>query len=68
MKGTITAIIAGKGYGFIRDEQGQDRVFHARSTADFDKLREGMTVAFEPWSVPKAEKNNGLRARDVVQA
>ena len=73
MKGTITTIKSnagqGGGFGFIRDENGQDRFFHLSSvTAGIPA--EGRDVDFEGYALKgsgpdDAKKNNGLRARNV---
>lgn len=78
MKGVITAIIRRRegqngGYGFLRDEQNQERFFHARNLRDlkgavvpglFEKLLEGTAVEFVP--VTDGSRGNGLRAEHVV--
>jgi cold shock CspA family protein len=53
----------GAGYGFLTDTNGEDRFFHANSVkgTDFDHLKEGLTVEFEPYT----EEGRGLRAREV---
>jgi cold shock CspA family protein len=60
----------GVGYGFIQDEAGQDRFFSHSNVVGttFDKLREGLTVEFEPISVPGRGRNGseGLRADHVT--
>lgn len=74
MKGTITTIKRGKpeqtfakgcgsGFGFIRDEDGKDRFFAHNSVdgANFDDLKEGLAVEFEPYEM----EGRGLRARGV---
>lgn len=73
MTGTITAIIRKRegqngGFGFIKDEHGQERFFHAHNLipvrqVNFEKLREGQAVEFEPVAVKG--KGNGLRAEKV---
>lgn len=64
MKGTIKAVKRDKGFGFIRDEAGQDRFFHANHLEGiaFDDLQEGSAVEFEPY----VEKDKGQRARRVT--
>ena len=74
MKGTITTIKRGKpgqkfakgcgsGFGFIRDENGVDRLFAHNSVegANFDELQEGLSVEFEPFTMD----GKGERARRV---
>lgn len=76
MTGIVSAIIRrregqteGGGYGFIIDEQNQERFFHAHNLRNisYAKLREGMKVTFTPVELPPAGgKANGLRAEDVI--
>jgi len=74
MKGTISAIIRrgegqNGGFGFIIDEDGQERFFHARHLvpkslqAQFETIKEGTVVTFSPVNVPG--RGNGLRAEHV---
>lgn len=74
MKGHISAIIRraegqNGGFGFIIDENGQERFFHARHLvpktlqAQFESLAEGTAVTFTPVNVPG--RGNGLRAEGV---
>lgn len=73
MTGVVTAIIRKNlkeqkngGFGFIRDEQNQERFFHAHNLrgTSFEKLREGSHVEFTPLNI--GGKGNGLRCEDVV--
>lgn len=80
MRGVITAIIRRRegqngGYGFIRDQNNEERFFHARNlrNADgdvvpglFEKLLEGTSVEFVP--VTDGSRGNGLRAEHVCLA
>jgi cold shock CspA family protein len=73
MIGTVTNIkrktgieSRGAGFGFIRDEEGQDRFFHARDIIGgsglFDVvIKEGVRVLFTP-TTGASGKGNGLRA------
>lgn len=63
MKGVIKALKKDSGYGFLRDEIGQDRFFHANHVEEttFQQLQEGLAVEFEPYEEP----GKGLRAREV---
>jgi cold shock protein len=47
--GTIARLMADRGFGFIRDERGQELFFHATSVegATFEELHEGQRVEFE---------------------
>jgi cold shock CspA family protein len=56
------------GYFFVKDSQGHDRFAHARDLvcpSDFEILREGQLVEFEPMTVQNAARGNGLRAERV---
>jgi cold shock CspA family protein len=65
VKGRITAIKRAKFFGFIRDEQGVDRFFHANACDTlFDQLQEGLDVTFEPYDEP-GRGTKGHRARRV---
>jgi CspA family cold shock protein len=48
-KGTIRQLIADRGFGFIRTEEGEDLFFHRNELqgVDYDSLREGQQVEFE---------------------
>ena len=74
MKGIITTLIPieqdehGKlkgGFGFIRDEEGRDRFFHARDLRDFSfyDLRLQMHAEFDRQD--GGGRGNGLRAENV---
>ena len=69
MTGEILAVLQKKGYGFIRDEDGQERFFHAnsvmsgdvKSAALFTGLEIGMKVRFKAVEI----QGKGLRAENV---
>lgn len=79
MTGVVTAIIRKRegqngGFGFIRDENGDERFFHVHNliggSVSFERLTEGARVTFTPITLPaqtsKAGKLvNGLRADKV---
>lgn len=77
MKGTITTVIPVRiegdkkkgGFGFIKDEEGRDRFFHARDVQGtrFDQLSQDNAVEFEAVEVGNG-KGNGLRAEKVRRA
>ena len=48
-KGTIRRLIANRGYGFIKVEQGEDLFFHRSDIegVEFATLSEGQEVEFE---------------------
>lgn len=62
MKGTIFSLIKHRGFGFILDEEGVKRFFHAKKVTrgNFDLLEIGQRVEFEP-----IETAQGLRAENV---
>lgn len=73
MTGVITAIYRKKGYGFIRDENDDDRFFHARDVRPdgaFEEMEEGDRVTFTPLSGCRGRQGagNGLRADKVRRA
>lgn len=63
MKGTIKRLVSDKGFGFIRDDRGQEFFFH-RSSVDgsFDMLREGQEVTFEEESSSKGPRASRVRS------
>lgn len=65
MTGTVFAIIRGKGYGFLRDSESNERFFHANNLRgiEFADLEEGMSVEFKP--IQAQGHGNGLRAECV---
>jgi cold shock protein len=59
--GTIKRLVRDRGFGFIRDEGGQEWFFHRSSVeGSFDSLNEGQRVSFE--EEPSAK---GPRAANV---
>ena len=65
MKGQVRTIRADKGFGFIKDEGGNEYFFHSSAVegAGFDALREGEHVEFSVGQGPK-----GPRAEHVTAA
>ncbi len=47
--GTIKRLVRDRGFGFIRDDNGQEWFFHRSAVRDgsFDQLNEGQRVSFE---------------------
>jgi cold shock CspA family protein len=75
VRGTIKSVIKkqeGKphkgGFGFIIDEHGEERFFHAnnlvKGSPRFEDLKEGSPVEFEPVT-NTGGKHGGLRAESV---
>ena len=61
--GTIKRIVRDRGFGFLRDELGQDWFFHRSgvTSTDFDKLTEGQRVSFDEEASPKGPRATNLR-------
>ncbi|MTD39662.1 cold shock domain-containing protein [Erwinia sp. CPCC 100877] len=60
MKGTITTWFQDKGFGFIKDENGDNRYFHVIKVANPELIKKDAAVTFEPTS-----NNKGLSASAV---
>ncbi|KGD82579.1 cold shock CspA family protein [Pantoea sp. PNA 14-12] len=57
MNGTITTWFQDKGFGFIKDENGDNRYFHVIKVANPDLIKKDASVTFEPTT-----NNKGLSA------
>ncbi|BBU99630.1 'Cold-shock' DNA-binding domain [Providencia rettgeri] len=57
MNGTITTWFEDKGFGFIKDENGDNRYFHVVKVANPDLIKKNAAVTFEPTT-----NNKGLSA------
>jgi cold shock CspA family protein len=57
MNGTITTWFKDKGFGFIKDENGENRYFHVIKVANPDLIKKDAAVTFEPGT-----NNKGLSA------
>ncbi|MFP1877341.1 cold-shock protein [Lonsdalea quercina] len=60
MNGTITTWFKDKGFGFIQDENGDNRYFHVIKVANPDLIKKDAAVTFEPTT-----NNKGLSAYAV---
>ena len=63
MQGTIQTIRAERGFGFLRDAEGDDVFFHRSVVlppANFATLTVGMVVEFEQESGPKGTRATTL--------
>ncbi|MDU4436461.1 cold-shock protein [Superficieibacter electus] len=60
MNGTITTWFKDKGFGFIKDENGENRYFHVIKVANPDLIKKDAAVTFEPGT-----NNKGLSAYAV---
>jgi cold shock CspA family protein len=57
MKGTITTWFQDKGFGFIKDENGDNRYFHVIKVSNPELIKKDAAVTFEPGT-----NNKGLSA------
>lgn len=48
MNGTITTWFEDKGFGFIKDEEGNNRYFHVIKVINPELIKKGASVTFEP--------------------
>lgn len=60
MNGTITTWFKDKGFGFIKDENGDNRYFHVIKVANPELIKKDAQVTFEPTT-----NNKGLSAYAV---
>ncbi|QKJ86939.1 cold shock domain-containing protein [Paramixta manurensis] len=60
MNGTITTWFQDKGFGFIKDENGDNRYFHVVKVANPELIKKNASVTFEPTT-----NNKGLSAYAV---
>jgi len=60
MNGTITTWFKDKGFGFIKDENGDNRYFHVIKVANPELIKKDAAVTFEPTT-----NNKGLSAYAV---
>ncbi|CCG88011.1 cold-shock protein [Erwinia piriflorinigrans] len=63
MNGTITTWFKDKGFGFIKDENGENRYFHVIKVANPELIKKDAAVTFEPTT-----NNKGLSAYAVKVA
>ena len=62
--GTIKRLVRERGFGFIRDEGGQEWFFHRSSVPDsFEQLNEGQRVSFEEEPSQKGPRAGNVRAQ-----
>ena len=62
--GTIKRLVRDRGFGFIRDEGGQEWFFHRSSVTagGFESLNEGQRVAFDEKPSAKGPRAGNIRA------
>ena len=66
--GTIVRIVRDRGFGFIREENGNELFFHATGvtgTTPFDNLSEGQQVSYDKG---RDDRGRGERATNVQPA
>jgi CspA family cold shock protein len=61
--GTIKRLVRDRGFGFIRDDGGQEFFFHRSAVRDgsFDQLNEGQRVSFDEEPSGKGPRANNIR-------
>ncbi len=67
-QGTIARVIADRGFGFIKPEDGQEDIFfHHSSVANggFDYLREGQAVEYDKGRDPRSNKSRAENVRTL---
>jgi CspA family cold shock protein len=66
--GTIARLVGERGFGFIRDERGQEVFFHATSVegAAFDELHTGQRVEFERERDPRGRGDRAAHVRPAT--
>ena len=59
--GTVKRLVGDKGFGFVEAPDGSEYFFHQSACADFDTLRVGQKVTFEPGQGPKGPRAENVR-------
>jgi len=62
--GTIKRLVRDRGFGFIKDDGGQEWFFHrsAVKTGSFEQLNEGQRVAFDEEPSAKGPRAGNIRS------
>ncbi len=61
--GTIKRLVRDRGFGFIKDEGGQEYFFHRDAVeGDFEQLNEGQRVSFDEEPSQKGPRAGNIRA------
>jgi CspA family cold shock protein len=65
--GTIKRLVRDRGFGFIRDDNGQEWFFHRSSVREgsFDQLNEGQRVSFEEEPSAKGPRAGDVRGESI---
>src|SRR3954466_13292389 len=67
--GTIKRLVRDRGFGFIRDDGGQEWFFHRSSVqGSFDQLNEGQRVSFDEEPSAKGPRAGNVRGETDVPA
>lgn len=68
--GTIKRLVRDRGFGFIRDEGGQEWFFHRSSVTagSFDELNEGQRVSFDEEPSSKGPRAGNIRSEGTSTA
>jgi len=61
--GVIKRLVADKGFGFVRADDGREYFFHQASCVDgnFDSMREGQKLTFDAGEGPKGPRAENVR-------
>jgi len=62
VKGTVKRILFEKGFGFVADDAGREYFFHQSACTNFQQLREGQNVTFEPGQGPKGPRAERIQS------
>jgi cold shock protein len=64
--GIIKRLVRDRGFGFIRDDAGQEWFFHRSAVAQgvFDELAEGQRVSFDEETSAKGPRAGNVRAEE----
>jgi len=63
-RGTIKRLVRNSGFGFIRDDAGQEWFFPRRSVeGPFDQLNEGQRVSFDEEPSDKEQRADNVRSK-----
>lgn len=70
MTGVVTRVLLLRGYGFARDEQGQERFMCAAdfiNSSQWHTITKGQRIAFTPITKPtrNGPQDNGLKAVEI---
>jgi CspA family cold shock protein len=60
--GTIKRLVRDRGFGFVRDDEGQELFFHRSAVRDvpFEELTEGQRVSYEEEPSAKGPRANNI--------